>query len=1613
MAGIKFDITGDNRNVLQSFGEVQSGVKQMQRQVEDSGASIEDMFKRIGAAAGIAFSFQEAKAFVGKVVEMRSFFQDIESSMKVFLGNEKKAAEFTQQLKDYAYYNMFEFKDLADASQQMIAYGHDIDTIIPKLDQLSNIAVGTHGNLMDLVAIYNKAKSTGVVDAQGIQSWAVKGVVIKDVLKQMGEEASGTAVTFEQLNKVLDHVTGEGGMFHDLQLEMMENISAEIGQFEDNFNAMLNEIGEKYQDTIISGIKIGSEIIDNYQTLAKYIQDAVVAYGLYKTALMTANALDKARTVGLFALTTAEKVHYGALVLEEKAQALLNKTIMANPYVLATMAVAGLAFGIYKLATAEDAETAARRRANEQMDEFKGKLEEQKSRITSYIQTVQDANATDYEKALAWENLSKEAPTLTNAYTQAEVAAMDFGDAQKHINDIMDEAEYSQTIQQVKQWEAEVKKANDALNAFGGGGLIEKLTKVFQEKDLNAAIAGLREARKALEEIENRRKEIAEKNKPIEIRVKEANENTESKQAILNFYDMAISLAHEVETAINEQDYSKAVQNFDDYVATIEKEVKDLKEKSEQNPIDMKLKLAAEEKQKMLDELIQMRNGFISMGVTQIPFTIRMNYEKAKNGADAAKEGKDGMHWVEDMVSLAGGHWEADTPTVVKTSAEWQKELRKNLTAAKKELSDFEQGKGKYKDKKYTKEERDNERKRLDAAVSAAKKALGSDPTKRENKEENERIRRMKALQKFNDLLEKQKQDNARAAVDIQHSTTQAEIDAMEDGNDKTMRQIQLDFEKRKTEIERAYEDLKQKKIDDARKLWEANPANKDKVFDETTVDTSYTDAESKNYEALLKANETELARSLKAQTDMEKQALRDYMKEYGSLQEQRVAITAEYDQKIADSNDAIQKVTLRKQKERLIAELDMKEIQQSINWEVVFNDLDKLSTSSLKDLKEKLKAALDANDITPENAKVLSEKILETENLISDKTNIWGSMIPALRERQRLVNEVKNSEEQIADAQKRQTKAFFQATQAKDNLQSMAKMFIGRNLTREELNAQSGADLVNLLNASLDTFGVKINLTGNAAKKLSEAFDKNKIATTDLTKAQEEVTKAQKNGQYVNDLLKQMTGKGANGQNFGSALTSIFKYAAASNGGGFMGYASLIQQNVNSMADFTDKIGLAGTDFGDAVHGFQEGANGFMSAIQSLASGDVFGAVNGVIDGLAGFGKSLTSVFGINWSGGNEEEHAKTEEELITANEGLQRSIDKLREAFNNVNGIRAIELSEDIIKKQQEFNDNVMARWENDMRYHSAHHSNDANWEGFTSEQIGSMNDLLSRMDSLYGDAKDRSGNTARINSSSWRELSNLTPEALEYIRAYLPDVWDFITSRGNYSWVYDSLNEYADLSGKIAEQTKALDENLTQLSESSLHDQFLSELMDMEKKAKDFGDDFTNILAKAVLNAQIGDLMDEDLKKWRENLAKMMKKQGGLTNEDVAALRDQWDSIVQSGLEARDTMANITGYAKYEQEASSKGFQAMGQDVGAELNGRFTAVQIAGENISSQMLVVVATLNSIASFNQSSNTAAIEIRDMLIFTNSYLEDMVKYAKLLYNDFGEKLDDIVKNTK
>jgi len=270
------------------------------------GSRIDNAFKKAAAGIGLSLASISVSGFVQKMFQVRSEFQDTESSMRVFLGSAEKASDFMKKLQDYAWYNMFEFSDLTKESAKLLAFGNDVNSIIPILDKLSNIAAGTKEPLSEFVDLYNKAKNVGKIDAMGLQSWATKGVVITDVLKQMGVQVDSSAIKFEHLEMVLNKLTSEGGMFHGLMNEQMNNLSASFGQLQDDISIMFNEIGQKSEGTMKGAIDIADKLVKNYEQVGKTVLELAATYGVYRAALWAVISAQKVATGTQYATEIAE-----------------------------------------------------------------------------------------------------------------------------------------------------------------------------------------------------------------------------------------------------------------------------------------------------------------------------------------------------------------------------------------------------------------------------------------------------------------------------------------------------------------------------------------------------------------------------------------------------------------------------------------------------------------------------------------------------------------------------------------------------------------------------------------------------------------------------------------------------------------------------------------------------------------------------------------------------------------------------------------------------------------------------------------------------------------------------------------------------------------------------------------------------------------------------------------------------------------------------------------------------------------------------------------------------------------------------------------------------------
>lgn len=420
MAGLHFDITGDNSNFIRKLRECENGVRNTSKQIEQSGLSIEDLFNRMTKAAAAFGAGFTAKELISNIAQVRGEFQQLEVAFKTMLGSEEKANALMQQLVKTAAATPFDLQGVANGAKQLLAYGENVENVNDDLIRLGNIAAGLSQPLGDIVYLYGTTMTQGRLYTQDLNQFTGRGIpMIRELAKQFNvaeNEVKGLVeagkVGFPEVQKVIMSLTNEGGMFYNLMQEQSKTITGQISNIEDAIATMFNEIGKANEGIINDALSGVSYLVENYEKVGRVLLEIVGTYGAYRTALMVTSTLQALQASGITALTAKEAAHYGWLVLTKKAQDALNLSMLKNPYVLAAAAVAGLAYGIYKLATAETETERAVRKTNEALEAQKNHYESIKNKASELSNTLSNESKSTEERFIAYRQLQRLMPEV-------------------------------------------------------------------------------------------------------------------------------------------------------------------------------------------------------------------------------------------------------------------------------------------------------------------------------------------------------------------------------------------------------------------------------------------------------------------------------------------------------------------------------------------------------------------------------------------------------------------------------------------------------------------------------------------------------------------------------------------------------------------------------------------------------------------------------------------------------------------------------------------------------------------------------------------------------------------------------------------------------------------------------------------------------------------------------------------------------------------------------------------------------------------------------------------------------------------------------------------------
>lgn len=306
-----------------------------------------------------------------------------------------------------------------------------------------------------------------------------------------------------------------------------------------------------------------------------------------------------------------------------------------------------------------------------------------------------------------------------------------------------------------------------------------------------------------------------------------------------------------------------------------------------------------------------------------------------------------------------------------KDAAQYQDEAKKAWDKAKKAVEDIKSSKIKYR----SPEQFEDALLKAQQKENSAKKTYESRGGIVDNGYKGRSIQPSKQQEHVEELLGNQALEQRLRAEGLQNQIDQARIDAMGEGSIKTLAQMQLNHRKEQQELEREMEDTLQKKKD-------ADGSNISLSREEQNAF-----GQRKMYLDLKQSREEQ------SPLEKEEQAWNNYLTEYGSFQEKKDAISAEYNRKISESSVKGEKASLEKEKQNKLKDVGFEELKSSINFADVFGNLDAQSTDAIARMRDKLKEVIDesAQDLRPTDLKALQDALKEMDLKIANRDPFSG----------------------------------------------------------------------------------------------------------------------------------------------------------------------------------------------------------------------------------------------------------------------------------------------------------------------------------------------------------------------------------------------------------------------------------------------------------------------------------------------------------------------------------------------------------------------------------------------------------------------------------------------
>ena len=406
-----------------------------------------------------------------------------------------------------------------------------------------------------------------------------------------------------------------------------------------------------------------------------------------------------------------------------------------------------------------------------------------------------------------------------------------------------------------------------------------------------------------------------------------------------------------------------------------------------------------------------------------------------------------------------------------------------------------------------------------------------------------------------------------------------------------------------------------------------------------------------------------------------------------------------------------------------------------------------------------------------------------------------------------------------------------------------------------------------------------------------------------------------------------------------------------------------------------SDISSIFGEDLNDEINNVIDGLSGLGQTavgVGQIMSGDIAGGIMSAVSGVSQLVNAMGNLFGPDGTAYYE----GVKEQLEAINEVYDRIIDKSKEDIVFGGGFASVQAATQAMDNYEKKVINLQKIAAASGRAGASWKSHSAEWH--SNKNVGAIGGF-EQMSDILGKS-----------ISSMTDLYSLSGDELFLIQSQMPEAWSLIDAR-----IRENLDSIVACKDEANELRDALNQAMTGVDFDSFYNGFIDQLSDMDTSFEDMCDNFEDYLRKSIMAGLVASQYQNRINALYEQWSDAARSDSKITKNEADLLKEQYQQIVEDMMRDREEMFKTFRWdtSATSQESSKKGFATTSQDSIDELNGRFIALQISGEEIKNQSMTQSQSLNiltmktdTLISINTETRNIADDTRDLI--ASSYLE-------------------------